>query len=163
MTEVIKKAYETNRWFIAWSEVDEKRLKTEIKNWTELNMFALTRKWQHDRHTVFEMTDANLILFTDASQFALGVELYDAINPEDCTNDKMILNRHYQICTESVNEAIHIKEAKVILLALQSAKLYCRNQHISIMVDNMAVVKSFEGLGSHDIKLSRIIQDIIQS
>lgn len=155
MNEAIKKHYarfegpraeDSLMWRSELDNYDE--LIAELDLWCELEYVSLTRKWLPDEH---HYLDLPLELYTDASGGGLGSNCYvrGVLDP-----------RRFTLPLWLAPYPIHIKEAYVILIAIQSYGTKYHGKRLIVFCDNEAVVSSWNGKGSKDIHLARILSEL---
>ena len=167
-TDVLTKSTAKDRLFWTRKQLAQSRIYEELNAWKQLSLMELSRPWREEKHSVFTYKNNKLqALYTDASQYALGAKLYDADNfvvdnkLMQPTSDSMIAERFFQYAIVDEDEPIHIKEMVTVLKAIVSLQDHIKNRHLSVYIDNMAVVHTFEGLGAKDLRLSRLLLQIV--
>jgi hypothetical protein len=111
----------------------------EIAMWRFVDSHSDSAPWRPQRHV--EMTFA-----TDASGFAWGATIgNESIHDFWDTNDK---------------RPIHLKETDALIHAIQSVPQLIQNKRVDALVDNMALVLSWEKLGCKDMSLNKLLQKL---
>ena len=155
MNEAIKKHYARfpgprAEDILMWrSELDNyDELIAELDLWCDLEYVSLTRPWISGEHNYLDLP---LELYTDASGGGLGSNCYigGALDP-----------RKFTLPLWLAPYPIHIKEAYVILIAIQSYGTKYHGKRLIVFCDNEAVVASWNGSGSRDIHLARVLKDL---
>ena len=155
MNEVIKKHYAR---FPGPRALDElmpmtllpsyELLINELDLWCELEYVSLTRPWISEKHGYLELPEE---LYTDASGGGLG---------SACYNGKVLDLRKFTVPLHMTHLPIHVKEAYVILVAIKSYGTKYFGKRLLVWCDNIAVVESWNGKGSRDIELARILSKL---
>ena len=153
MNEIIRVAYADNRFYRALDSVDFKNLLVELNIWKSLKLVSLHRKWRSDRHTVIHL---DWKLYTDASTSGSGANLYKP------TGEKWYDDRFFGFTRHLDREPIHVKEMHAIHRAVISYQETLKDQHVTVLCDNQAVVWAFRKMGGRDLRLSRYLREITQ-
>ena len=120
----------------------------ELDLWCQLEYVSLTRKWIPSEHTYLDIPDE---LYTDASGGGMGSNRFQrgVLDP-----------RKFPLPLWLAPFPIHVKEAYAILIAIKSyGKKYYRKRLI-VFCDNESVVASWNGRGSRDIHLARVLSEL---
>ena len=152
MNEAIKKHYarfdgpraeDALMWRSDLDNYDE--LIAELDLWCDLEYVSLSRPWISGDH---HYLDLPLELYTDASGAGLGSNCYirGVLDP-----------RKFPLPLWLAPQPIHVKEAYVILIAIQSYGTKYHGKRLIVFCDNEAVVASWNGSGSRDIQLARVL------
>jgi len=111
----------------------------EITMWRFIDTHSDSAHWRPQRHV--ELTFA-----TDASGFAWGAMIAgQSIHDFWDTNDK---------------RPIHLKETDALIHAIQSVPQLVQNKRVDALVDNMALVLSWEKLGCKDMSLNKLLKKL---
>ena len=120
----------------------------ELRLWQRLDYVKLRRKWVSEKHVNFN--DFNQV-YTDASGFGLGA----------AREIKGVLRtRKFPLPLALSGKPIHVKEAYVVLVTLQSHGTEFDGCRLLVWCDNVAVVESWEGKGTRDIDMARIFTEL---
>lgn len=135
--------------YMLLSEIDGyEYLVDELLVWRDLEFVKLTRKWIPEDHVYLGET---LELYTDASGGGLG--------SARVVNGKK-LDRKYPLPAWLAPLPIHCKEAYVIIVAIESHGTYYHNRRLLVWCDNRSVVDAWNGRGSRDRDLARILRQL---
>ena len=94
-------------------------------------------------------------LYTDASGYAAGAHMVE-------NGKSWIDDRFFEFDEKIAALPIHCKEMYAIEEALFSYEGDLKNQHVTVLCDNQAVVQAFYNIGGRDLRLSRALKRIIQ-
>ena len=116
------------------------RLVQEIEHWRLIDGWNTPLSWHQEKHRIISIS-------TNASNYRWGAQFADQSvgdywNPVEYA------------------QPIVVKEAKALLLALQSFSSTIRNSRVDVQVDNMPVVKAWNNSGSRSERLIAILKDI---
>jgi hypothetical protein len=120
-------------------------LKNEIQHWTFLDTWQDFLPWRSEKHL-------QISLSTDASLFKWGALVKDGLT-------EVSLGDYW---AKGDDRPIHLKEAQALLLALSSIKDRIVNCRVDALVDNMALVHTWNGESGRDSSLVKLIKDLFQ-
>ena len=128
--------------------INFQELEGELLLWQRLDYVKLTRKWISDVHHNFNEYEE---IYTDASGFGLG-------SAREVRG--VLKTRKFPLPLVLAGKPIHVKEAYVILVDLQSRGNEFDCCRLCVWCDNVAVVESWEGTGTRDIDMARIFSEL---
>jgi hypothetical protein len=117
-------------------------LQEEVEFWRFIDNCSEGATWRGERHVDINMA-------TDASGFGWGATLPNG----EVINDLWAVDD---------NRPIHLKEGVALLKTLQSITPSIQDKRVDVLVDNQAVVKSWQNQGSRDPELTKLIKSIFQ-
>ena len=123
-------------------------LKAEIEKWLNLDHFSLIHNWSEKEHT-----NLSSIIFTDASQAAQGIVIFDSCQTR-------INSLAYTEAQSGL--PIHWKEAIAIKNAVTYNPQAFRNKNVTFFCDNMSVVWAFKQLGCSNPYLNKIVRETFE-
>lgn len=121
----------------------------ELHVWRDLRYVKLQRKWVSDEHEYISIKP--LELYTDASGGGLGSAIIE---------DGSQFDRKFTLPLWLAPLPIHCKEAYVILAAIHSYGAKYFRSRLLVWCDNRAVVDAWNGRGSRDLPLARILRQL---
>ena len=134
------------------SEIDNlSELIEELHLWRDIDYVSLTRKWRPAEHVQLESFKE---IYTDASGGGLGSAVADENRPGS------FKTRKYAMPLWLAPLAIHVKEAYAVYITINSYGDEHIGKRVVILCDNRSVVDSWEGNGTRDIDMSRILSKI---
>ena len=128
---------------------DYQLLIEELHVWRDLEYVKLTRKWTREEHEYISLKPFEL--YTDASGGGLGSTI--VVNGEN-------VYRKFSLPFWLAGLPIHCKEAYVILAAIESYGSQYYRSRLLVWCDNRAVVDAWNGRGSRDLPLARILRQL---
>ena len=152
---IIAEAYKTG--VFTWTESMLSRFNVfeELLVWKDLQLVSLKRLWSK-RPPADLAVDVEL--YTDASSFAAGALLWDP------ASDKQIFQHcdYFTFDEDSAAQPIHIKEIKALLWGLLVNRIKLANRTVTAWCDNKSVVMAFSHHGGRDLRLSRLMKQIVE-
>ena len=121
-------------------------LKDEVSHWRFLDGWAGFLPWRDERHISIKMS-------TDSSNFKWGGVV-------DVKGKKQVVGDYWP--TEFQQYSIMVLEARALLKVLQAFEMELRNHRVDALVDNLALMYSWEKEGSRSRELNVALKDIFQ-
>ena len=122
-------------------------LEDELNVWRDLEFVHLTRQWIEEDHTYLELVE----VYTDASGAGLGSAR--VVNGER-------IDRRYPMPLWLAPLPIHCKEAYAILVTIEANGQRYHHRRLLCWCDNRSVVDAWNGRGSRDLDLARILRQL---
>ena len=148
----IAECYRTGNFNWAEEQMTQFNIFEELSVWADLKLVALKRIWTKEAPILVDID-----LYSDASGFAAGGLL---TKPNEKT--AIFGEAYFQFNELEADVPIHVKEILAVLLTLEHHGSELHNKTVQAWCDNQGIVDCFRNGGGSDLRVSRILKQIVE-